>query len=166
MRLLKQLNEMLARFEQGLLVAIVLFMVVFAFAQVVLRNVLDHSMGWGDILLRHLVLWVGFIGASLATKDERHINIDVFGRLLKGRAKSFVQLVINLFALYITLLLIRASYTFVLSEREYGSDLFAGIPAWYFQIIIPIGFLLIALRLLLLSVEKGLACIKPGENKT
>ncbi len=155
MNLFKRLNDCLARLEEGLLVTIVIFMVLFAFLQVILRNVLDHSLGWGDILLRHLVLWVGFLGASLATKDERHINIDVFGRMLKGKIKILVQMIINLFALYVTLLLIRAATVFVLSEREYGSVIFNDIPAWYFQIIIPIGFSLIALRLILLTLEKS-----------
>ena len=82
-----------------MLVVIVLFMVVLAFLQVLLRNIFDQSFLWGDPLLRHLVLWVGFIGASLATREEKHINIDVLGRALKGRPKLAVRFFTELFAI-------------------------------------------------------------------
>ncbi len=160
-RALKRLNDRLAWFEQLFLVIVVLIMVFLAFLQVVLRNVFDHGFLWGDIFLRHLVLWVGFIGASLATKDERHINIDVFGRLLKGLSRRVVRIIINLFSCIVTAFLARAATDFVINERIFGSRLFAHIPAWYFEVIIPIGFALMSLRfffyILLSFAERSVA---------
>ena len=82
MKILEKINAWIEQTETALLVLVLGFMVVFAFLQVVLRNIFDEGILWGDILLRHLVLWVGFIGASLATREQKHINIDLFSRWL------------------------------------------------------------------------------------
>ena len=143
---LEKLDKFIAQIETGLLVIIVLLMVLFSFTQVLLRLLLDEGIMWADIFLRHLVLWVGFIGASLATRDNKHINIDLLNRYLKGRGEQFAALIINSFALYVSFLLAQAGWRFVMDEREFATMLFGNIPAWYFQIIIPIGFALMAFR--------------------
>ncbi len=148
MSLLKRINEWIARFETFILVFIVLFMVFLAALQIVLRKFFDYGILWGDIFLRQLVLWVSFIGASLATKENKHINMDLLGRSLKGHWKTAGEVVIHLFSAYIALLLALAGWHFVQSEIEFGSTVFNNVPSWYFEIIIPIGFGLMALRFL------------------
>lgn len=135
--------------EDWFLVSLVIFMVILAFLQVVLRNFFDLGIIWGDILLRHMVLWVGFIGASLATKNNKHINIDVFKRLHKGISQRLINLVINIVAALVSAYLAFAAYRFVLDEKEFESIIFNNIPAWPFQIIIPIGFALMSIRFII-----------------
>ena len=165
MRFIQKVNEIVAQFETYILVLVVLTMVVFSFAQVVLRNAFDLGILWGDIFLRHLVLWVGFIGASIASREEKHINIDVFSRLMKGRYKPLSQGAVYAFATFVSYLLMRAAWGFVMDEREYETILFGDIASWYFQIIIPIGFGLMAIRFALHALEKWIEGIffKTGE---
>jgi len=152
MKILETINKNIARVESALLVFIVTVMVLMAFTQVVLRNLFDQGILWGDIFLRHLVLWVGFIGASLATRQEKHITIDLFGRMLTGKWKQAVSLLTNLFSAFICFLLARAGWNFVMDERTAGTTLFNNIPVWYFQIIIPFGFYLMVFRFLVLGI--------------
>lgn len=154
MHVLHKINAFVARIESWILVAIVLVMVTLSFSQVILRNVFDQGLLWGDIFLRHLVLWVGFIGASIATREEKHINIDVFSRFMKGRSKLVAQGIVYFFAMYISVLLTEAAWDFVLEEKEYETILFNNIASWYFQIIIPIGFALMSLRFALAGVDR------------
>ncbi len=154
MKFLHRLDAAAARLEEWILITVVISMVLFSFLQVVLRNVLSEGILGGDIVLRHLVLWVGFIGASLATRSERHINIDVFSRFLKGRAKLVGGIIVNLFSAFIAYFLTSASISFVLMEREFKTVLFASVESWYFQVIIPIGFAIITFRFLILTLDK------------
>lgn len=156
MSFIKKLNDLISRIETYLLVFVVLVMVAMAFLQVVLRNVFDEGILWGDIFLRHLVLWVGFIGASLATQEEKHINVDVFTRFAKGRSKFIFKGIIYLFSAFVCWLLLDASWQFVLEEIEYKTMLFAEIPSWYMQIIIPVGFGLMTFRFALLGLENSI----------
>ncbi|HID39358.1 MAG TPA: TRAP transporter small permease, partial [Calditrichaeota bacterium] len=139
-------DKIIAKIETWLLIVIVLVMVLFSFTQVLLRLLLDEGIMWADIFLRHLVLWVGFIGASLATRDNKHINIDLLNRYLKGKGDHVAAILINAFALFISFLLAKAGWRFVTDEREFGTMLFGNVPAWYFQLIIPIGFGLMSFR--------------------
>ena len=159
MKYLERLNSWIEKTETAVLVLILLCMVVFAFLQVVLRNLFDEGILWGDILLRHLVLWVGFIGASLATRQQKHINIDLFTRFMPQTGKYVSRLVTNLFSVLISLVLTHASWKFVQDEQMMGSVIFNDIPTWYFQIIIPIGFLLMSFRFLLLAVENTISIL-------
>jgi len=153
MSVIQKINHLIARIESGFLVIIVLLMVFLSFFQVVLRNVFDHGILWGDTFLRQMVLWVGFIGASLATREKKHINIDVFGRLTKGIYKRIFEFVTQIFASLICMVLTYASWNFVEQERMFETILFKNIPAWYFQLIIPIGFFLMSVRFLLNSID-------------
>jgi TRAP-type C4-dicarboxylate transport system permease small subunit len=152
-RFLKNIDHWISRLETALLVTVLSVMVILAFLQVVLRNLFAEGILWGDTFLRHLVLWVGFIGASLATREKKHINIDLFTRFAKGKFKSFIISIINLFAAVVCWFLTSAAWTFVMDEKSFGTTLFNDIPAWYFQIIIPVGFLLMTFRFLVIFIE-------------
>jgi len=149
---LEKLNSWIEGAETFVLILVLGIMVVFAFLQVVLRNVFNEGILWGDIFLRHLVLWVGFLGASLATREQKHINIDIFSRFISDRGKVVVRAVSNLFSVFICYLLADAGWTFIQDEQMMGSVIFADIPAWYFQIIIPIGFFLMSFRFMILAL--------------
>lgn len=153
MKVIAKLNMWIERTETFVLVLVLGIMVIFAFLQVVLRNIFNEGILWGDILLRHLVLWVGFLGASLATREQKHINIDIFSRFLSDKGKLIIRLFTNLFSVYICYLLADAGWTFVQDEQMMGTEIFTDIPAWYFQIIIPIGFILMSFRFLILALE-------------
>jgi len=153
MNILEKINLAIEKAETALLVVVLSVMVILAFLQVVLRNIFAEGILWGDILLRHLVLWVGFLGASLATREEKHINIDLFNRFLPDKGKSISHLITNTFAAIICYYMFTAGWTFVASEKLYESVIFNDIPAWYFQIIIPIGFLLMTFRFVVLALN-------------
>jgi TRAP-type C4-dicarboxylate transport system permease small subunit len=164
MNVIEKLNSWIERAETVVLITVLGLMVVFAFLQVVLRNIFNEGILWGDILLRHLVLWVGFIGASLATREQKHINIDLFGRFLSDRGKNRIRFIINLFSVFICYLLADAGWTFVQDEKMMGTEIFTDTPAWYFQIIIPVGFFLMACRFLILAVENAIDVIRPQKG--
>jgi TRAP-type C4-dicarboxylate transport system permease small subunit len=156
----------IARIETVVLIIVLAIMVLLAFLQVVLRNFFDYGLLWGDIFLRHLVLWVGFIGASLATRDEKHINIDLFTRFLPDRWKGLPKLLTYLFSVVVCWFLTDAAYTFVIDERLNGTVAFNDVPAWYLQIIIPIGFFIMMLRFLVLAIENLLVLLKPNQDES
>lgn len=144
-----RIDEILSRIEFAILVFTLGSMIFIAFLQVVLRNFFASGIIWGDTLLRHLVLWVGFLGASLATRENRHISIDALFRILRPEWKRRVYIITNLFSAIIGGLLVRAAYVFVRDECAAGTTLFLGIPLWLFVSAILIGFIVITFRFLL-----------------
>ena len=137
---------MLGRVEKFLVAAMLSIMILLAFWQIILRNVFSTGISWGDPLVRYLVLWVGFIGASLATKEGKHITIEIFSRWFSGHGRLYLKAISYLVSAFVCGLLTFAGWTFVRNEAQMGTATFLEIPAWIPQSIIPVTFALITLR--------------------
>ena len=109
MTLLRSIDRGLVKAEGWLLVLFLGIMVVLSFAQVVLRNVFSTGFIWADPLVRHMVLWVGFLGAAIATHEERHISIDALTRFLSPRWKAAATIAGQLFLAVVCVALVSAS---------------------------------------------------------
>jgi TRAP-type C4-dicarboxylate transport system permease small subunit len=142
----ERVDEAIARVEQTFLVTFLGFMILIAFLQIVLRNFFSTGLDWGDQLLRNLVLWIGFIGATLATKEGKNINIDVVSRWLPSLGKNVVTLIIHLFSFFVCCGLTYAALKFIKNEAQMGNMTFLNIPAWVPEMILPMTFGLMTFR--------------------
>ena len=142
----ERVDEAIGRVEQTLIVTFLGFMILIAFLQIVLRNFFSTGLDWGDQLLRNLVLWIGFTGATLATKEGKHINIDVVSRWLPSLGKNVVTFIIHLFSFFICCLLTYATLKFIKNEVQMENRTFLNIPAWLPEMILPITFSLMTFR--------------------
>ncbi len=116
--------------------------------QIILRNFFHTGILWADPMMRHIVLWVGCLGAALATSRLRHINIDVFTRLLPPAVKPFRRLFVYLATAVAAFTLGAASLRLMIDEREFGEVAFLGLDTWVLQTVLPFAFFLIAYRCL------------------
>ncbi len=147
------LDLWLERISGWILVGLLGIMILMAFGQVILRNFFDSSIEWGDIFLRHLVLWVGYFGAVIATGEGRHLRIEFLTKLVSEKPRKVFFIISSLFAAVICYLLMQASVAFVQLEMESESTLILDLPGWYFIVIIPIGYALISFRFLVRSLS-------------
>lgn len=137
--------------EDGFLTSLLLVMILTAVAQILLRNYFDSGFVWAESFLRILVLWIGLAGAMAASREHRHINIDVISHFLPPAAKKIATAFTALFATSICALLAYYSYQFVKVEYEDPSIAFAMIPTWVCEAIMPVAFTIIALRYFILA---------------
>ena len=147
------LDLWLERISGWILVGLLGVMILMAFGQVILRNFFDSSIEWGDIFVRHLVLWVGYFGAVIATGEGRHLRIEFLTKLVSEKPRKVFFIISSLFAAVICYLLMQASVAFVQLEMESESTLILDLPGWYFIVIIPIGYALISFRFLVRSLS-------------
>ena len=147
-------DEALGRVEKFLVVAMLGIMILLAFLQIILRNVFSTGISWADPLVRYLVLWVGFIGAGLASKEGKHITIEVFAGWLSGHGSRYLKAIPHLVSAFICGLLTFAGWTFIQNESQMGGTTFLKIPVWIPQLIIPITFALMTLRFGFRAFEK------------
>lgn len=141
----------LQKIEDGILVGLLLLMIFIAVLQIFLRNLFDSGILWGDPLVRILVLWIGLIGAMVASRDNHHISIDVISRYLPDKIKKLSNLIISIFTSLVCAVMAYYSLIFVMMEKNDGILAFATIPAWVCESIIPVSFGIISFRYLLLS---------------
>lgn len=144
--LIKKVDESLSKFEGYTLTFFLMTMIVLAFLQVVLRNFFHTGIEWADPIVRHLVLWVGFIGASVATKEDGHLAMDLASRFLPEKIKKSSAFFVQGVSAIVCALLTIAAFKFVLGEKQGGSMLVHGIPSYWAVAIIPLGFYLMSVR--------------------
>jgi C4-dicarboxylate transporter DctQ subunit len=158
-------DEALGRVEKLFMALMLSVMILLAFLQIILRNAFSSGISWGDPLVRYLVLWVGFIGASLATKEGKHITIEVFSKWFSGQGRRYLKAASLLVSAFVCSLLAFAGWTFVQNEAQMGGTSFLNIPAWIPQIIIPVTFALMALRFASSFCAELSMIFKPGSYK-
>jgi TRAP-type C4-dicarboxylate transport system permease small subunit len=157
-------DDTIGRLEKFLVAAMLSVMILLAFLQIVLRNLFSTGISWGDPLVRYLVLWVGFIGAGLATKEGKHITIEVFSRWFSGTSRRYLQAISCLVSALICCLLTFAGWTFVQNEAQMAGTTFLEIPVWIPEVIIPITFALMALRYGFRALAEFVIIFNPGHS--
>jgi len=145
------------RFEDGLLALLLLTMIVLATSQIFVRNFFDFGFVWADPLLRVMVLWLGLLGALAATREDKHITIDVLNRYLNDKLRHIARIFTALFTAIVTAIIAYHSTLFILLEQEANSKAFSNIPAWMLEIIIPIAFAIMSLRNLIHVYQHSIA---------
>ena len=150
----KQLEKAGTYAEDALLLIILISMILLAGTQIFLRNFFDFSLFWGDEMLRLMVLWITVAGGLAASRIDKHIRIAVLDRFLPDNVQIATKIIIDLFTASICALFAWHSARFVMGSYEYGDMLMKNIPAWILQIILPIGFGLMAYRHLVLAIKR------------
>jgi len=133
--------------ENALVTAALVAMVALPLAEIVLRTFFHASLVHTGTLVQHLTLLVGMAGGAVATRERRLLALSA-ATWLRGkwsaRARSFACTL----AAAVSAVLCLAAAQFVASERGAAPDLVRGLPLWTVQCVLPLGFALIALRLL------------------
>lgn len=111
--------------------------------EIVLRNFFHYSIPGADVLIRHLVLWVSFLGAVLAVR-ERHIKVEIIAAWLPELWHRRLERPIFLFSALVCGVIGWAAVRFWHQE-------WLNAPAgeqWIalLSIVIPIGFMLLTLH--------------------
>lgn len=138
--------DALAWLEVGAIAILLVTLVTLGAVQIVLRNTMQTGILWAEPMMRHIVLWLGGLGAGLATARVRHINIDVFSRLLPSRLAPTRRVIVYGATAICAFVLAIAAIRLVAQEREFGDVAFLNIQVWVLQLVLPYAFLMIAYR--------------------
>lgn len=140
--------------ENALLMTILASMLGIAVWQVAGRNFFSSGFIWADEYLRLAVLWVALIGSIAAARDHRHLRIDLLSRILPPKVTRWTDFIADCATVVVCGILAWYSLVFVLESHEYEDLAFDMLPLWWFQAILPVGFLLISYRYLIWAVRR------------
>ena len=151
----------------GFLCLLLTAMIGLACLQIGLRTFFSSGLLWADPLLRYLVLWSGMLGAVVATRERKHIAIDVVGYLAPQQIKPWLQLALDLFSCLVTGSLTWAAIVFVRNEASFGGSSLLSLPSWVWNLIFPLAFFLITVHFLLALIKDvQMLFSRPGGQET
>jgi TRAP-type C4-dicarboxylate transport system permease small subunit len=143
---MEALFRVLGVVEVGVITLLLCALVLVGCMQIFLRNFFHSGILWADPLMRHIVLWLGCLGAALATTRIRHINIDVFSRLIPRRQKGIRRAVVYTATAIAAFFLGVAALRLVADERAFGDIAFGTVKTWVLQTVLPFCFFVISYR--------------------
>ncbi len=124
-----------------------LLIVILPLAEIVLRKLLGIGISGSSALVQHLTLVISMLGAALAARDSRLLTLATT-TFLKGRVRKAAAIISGAVGGGTTAFLSLAGFQFVATERVGGRILAYSIPLWIVQLVLPLGFALIAARLI------------------
>jgi tripartite ATP-independent transporter DctM subunit len=132
--------------ERGLVSALLVSMIALPAASTVSRRFLGRELPGSAVLAQHITLWVGFVGALLATASRSHLALATLGAIPEGlprRAASFLGSAVSAAACALL-----AAASVLLVRYEWGSqgEVAFGIKVAWSQLVMPLGFGGMALR--------------------
>lgn len=140
------------RAAEDTLVALALgAMVILPLAEMVLRSLFHSGIAGSNTLVQHLTLLISMAGGALAARDGRLLSFSTVPSLLRGTwataAKGFNATI----STAVAAALVVASIIYIQVEREAAQPFLFGVPLWVIELVLPLGFAVITLRLLRLS---------------
>ncbi len=152
------LTNLVNRVEEGIVSLILVVMTVTVFVEVILRFGFNTGMVWADQFVLHLAAWMVLLGASYGVKVGSHIGVDFVVRMLPPTARRITTAVALTMCLVYCGLFIYGSWFYLAKLHRIGIEVDdIPIAKWIAHSVLLIGFVLLALRflILLISVIQG-----------
>lgn len=177
----KRLTWWAGRTEDAVVIAALLLMALIPVVELVGRALFRTGIPGGTEYVQHLTLWIGFLGAMLATREGKHLRIATPLNWLPPRAGRTLDFVEAFVSAAVCIGLFGASLQLVVAEapglpswsasiipdfienwlepfglfEDAGLATVAGwIPIWLAEAIMPFGFAVMAIRFILGASER------------
>ncbi len=126
---------------------IFLAMTLIGFANVAVRYLTSQSLAATEELLVNGFLLLTIFGAAIAARKGEHLAVTLIFDMLPSKGRLALLWISS--SLSLLLLLLSAWYSLGLLQNQLSSGTVSyalQIPAWYYSVGMPFGFVLIAFR--------------------
>jgi len=159
---LKRIVSFARHAENGCTIAALLVMALLPSLELLLRTFFNAGIPGSSAYVQNLTLWVGFLGAMIASSERHHLNLSM-GMVLKNpRLKGLVNVLTTVVSAAVTSGLFWASLQLVRAEMDSPVKIAGWLPIWVVELVLPISLGMITLRFVAQAegwTERALACI-------
>ncbi len=147
-----QWSALALRAENALAVAALLLMALLPVLEMVLRTFLGAGIPGNSGYVQNLTLWVGFLGAMIASRDRRHLCLSAGLVGLSPRLDRTTDMLAAAVSAMVACGLSWASFQFVRVEMDSPTRIGDWLPIWAVEAVLPVAFAVIALRFITQAV--------------
>lgn len=158
---LARASAWLDRAEEIFIALALALMTLLTFVQVILRYLFHTGLVWSLEATAYAFGWLVIVGMAYGARTRAHITSDLLIRALGPRVRRIVAWLALALCLAYCAFMFAGSLAFVLGLKRLGHDAQdIPLPRWLLASILPVGFALLALRL----VQAGWRLFAPGES--
>ena len=114
-------------------------------AQVFYRYALNQSLFWSEELARYILVWLTFLGATVAYRRGLHPSIDLLTTRLGDRAGGAMRVISHLVAMGFFAMLVTYGSQFAYFVRFQISPALQ-LPKWTIMLVLPISGMVLLLH--------------------
>lgn len=145
MSTLERLSLELNRWIEYLLFGLGLTMTLVVATQVFFRYVLNQSLFWSEELARFLLVWLSFLGASVAYRRKVHPGIDVLTSRMPEVLRKISAITVHIVSLALFGVMVLYGYHFAHFVRLQISPALY-VPKWVIFSIVPFSGLILMIH--------------------
>lgn len=143
--------SLLSNFLQNLALLAFIILTFSVIYEVIARSIFNKPTIWSLEIVTYMISCVAFFGSAYVLRINKHLEINLFTKILPNKIRFFFDLIANIIALifcfiafYYGCKLINLSYILgVVSVSELR------VPLWIPQMTVPIGFFALFLEFLI-----------------
>jgi TRAP-type transport system small permease protein len=129
-QMLKKVSNVFNKVLNGAIALSLASMAILVFGNVVLRYAFNSGITWSEEMSRFLFVWMVFLGAIGALKDNMHLGVDVVVNALPVKLKKAAFVISNLLVLYVLWLLLVGSWKMTVLNMNSSAPA-TGLPLSY-----------------------------------
>ncbi|MCH7612719.1 MAG: TRAP transporter large permease subunit [Candidatus Marinimicrobia bacterium] len=136
------------KWGEDILALTVFFLLAFIpFFEAVSRLFGGSGVPASPVLVQHLTLWIGFVGAVLATRQNRLLALSIKPLFRPDEDFHIGRWLAKNVSFIVIIMLMWGSFNLVQIEYQYPVNIAPNIPRWFAMSIMPIGFGLMAVQI-------------------
>lgn len=153
----QKFRQLLILVENGIAIFVISILSVVVFLQVFFRYVLNDPLAWSEELARFLSIWLVYVSAAIVLRDDAHMSMDYFVKLLSPRLQVAVDILGKLIISAFLFVGIKESFKIIgitMSQLSPSLD----IPMGLIYLALPTSFSLMVLDFItriILKKRKG-----------
>ena len=120
--------------------------------QVFCRYVLNSSLFWSEELARYMLVWLSFLGATVAYYRNLHPGVDTVTSRLSASKQRISRLLVHIITMALGIVMLISGTQFAWFIRMQVSPALS-MPKWIILIIIPFGGVLFFVYALLFFLK-------------
>lgn len=140
-------------------------LVLVTFFQVCNRYILKYPFAWTEEAARFLAVWTILIGVVLCTREDSHIQIDVFYLKLNPKVKQTLSIIINTIFLFFIVFLI-CQGTAILQVIRFQDSASLPISMMWIYLAGPLSSLITAIYLVQRIIKLFYSSVKKNSLST
>lgn len=144
------MNKIIVKILSWLCIAAITILTIIILLQVIAR-VLNITLIGTDELSRLLIVWLTFLGTSLAFHEDMHLSVQYFVNKLSDKNKRVVNLTVNGLLMVFFFIIAFYGVKFSISSMNYVSSSLQ-LPMTVFYLALPVGALF-SIYFLLISTK-------------
>jgi tripartite ATP-independent transporter DctM subunit len=134
------------RLEGAAVGVLILAMVALPALETLARKLVGEGIPGSAVVVQHLTLWVGFLGALLATATGNHLALSTAEVIPAGWPRRAASILRRVVSTAVCALLAYASWKLAVADSGSSRRLLPGVPLWWSELVMPLASALMAIR--------------------